>query len=74
MGIGTSIVFLAIGAILRFALTVTVSGIKLHTVGDILMMVGALGIVLSLVFWSSWGGPGHRPATSRTVVRDREVY
>jgi hypothetical protein len=58
MGIGTGIFLLAIGAILRYAVSVSTSGIDLHTVGDILMIVGLIGIVLSLVFWSSWGGFG----------------
>lgn len=58
MGIGTGIFLLAVGAILRYAVTITTSGINLHTVGDILMVVGLIGIVLSLFFWSSWGGFG----------------
>jgi hypothetical protein len=48
------------GAILAFAINVNTGGaINLHTVGWILMLVGALGTVLSMVFWSSWGGPGY---------------
>ena len=79
MGISTSIVLLAIGAILAFAVEVAVSGIELQTVGWILMVVGAIGLVLSLVFWSSWGGSRSRttrvdPATgtrTSTVVDER---
>ena len=79
MGISTSIVLLAIGAILAFAVEVTVSGLELQTVGWILMIVGAIGLVLSMVFWSSWGGFRSRttrvdPATgtrSSTVVDER---
>ena len=57
MGIGTSIVLFAIGAILRFAITVTdPSGFDIHMIGVILMAVGAVGALLSLMFWSSWGG------------------
>lgn len=73
MGIGTGIFLLAVGAILRFAVTTTAKGINIQTVGDILMIVGALGIILSLFFWNSWGGFGDRRGTT-TVVRDREVY
>jgi hypothetical protein len=56
MGIGTSIVLIAVGAILRFAVTVTASGFNIHTIGVILMVAGAVGLVLSAIFWSSWGG------------------
>ena len=48
MGIGTSIMLIAVGAILRYAVTVTVSGIELQTVGLILMIVGIIGLVISL--------------------------
>jgi hypothetical protein len=48
MGIGTSIFLIAVGAILRYAVTVTVSGIELQTVGLILMIVGIIGLVISL--------------------------
>jgi hypothetical protein len=58
MGIGTSIVMIAAGAILRFAVTVTTGGFNIHTIGVILMVVGAVGLVLSVIFWSSWGGFG----------------
>jgi hypothetical protein len=58
MGFGTSIVLIAAGAILRFAVSVTTTGFNLHSIGLILMIVGALALVLSIVFWSSWGGVG----------------
>jgi len=68
MGIGVSILLIAVGAILAFAVNFTTTGIDLDTVGVILMIVGVLGLVLSLVFWSSWGGfGGYR---RDTVVRD----
>jgi hypothetical protein len=66
MGIGTSLLLIAVGAILIWAVDVTVSGIELITIGWILLVVGAIGAVLSLIFWSSWGG-FHR-------VRDEVVY
>lgn len=56
MGIGTSIFLFAIGAILAFAVEVETEGFNLETVGVILMIVGAVGILLSMVFWNSWGG------------------
>lgn len=65
MGIGTSIFLIAVGAILKFAVTATVSGIDLATVGVILMIVGVVGLVLSLFLYarSRWTAPGppHTP-------------
>jgi hypothetical protein len=58
MGISLSILLVAIGAILTWAVSVEVSGVDLTAVGVILMVVGILGLLLSLVFWSSWGGFG----------------
>jgi hypothetical protein len=73
MGISTSLLFIAAGAILKWAVSATVSGVNLHTVGVVLMIVGAVGLVLSLVFWSSWGGFGNRNAATTTVVRDEPI-
>ena len=70
MGIGVSLLLIAIGAVLIWAVNATVSGIELVTIGWILLIVGAVGALLSLIFWSSWGGVGGR---SRTVYRD-ETY
>ncbi len=55
MGIGTSIFLIAVGAILRYAITVTVEGVEIDTVGLILMVVGIIGLVISLaiVFMST---------------------
>ena len=58
MGIGVSIFLIAVGAILTWAVNASVSGLELDTIGVILMVVGALGLVLSMIFWSSWGGFG----------------
>lgn len=68
MGIGISLVLIAVGAVLRFAVSADAEGINLQTVGVILMIVGALGIILSLIFWSSWGGVGG--GRRRVVVDD----
>ena len=64
MGIGTSLLLIAVGAILKFAVTTSVSGIELATVGVILMVVGILGLVISLIFLLQSREP---------VVRDRTV-
>ena len=69
MRLGVSIFFLAVGAILAFAVTKTVSGIDLVTVGWILMGVGALGVLQSLLFWSSFS-PYRR---EQSVVVDRGI-
>jgi hypothetical protein len=62
---GTSIFLIAVGAILRYAVTATVSGISLSTVGLILMLVGILGLVLSLLYMFV--------LSPRRVARDRVV-
>jgi hypothetical protein len=68
MGLGVGIFLTAIGAVLAFAVNTSVSGIEIKTIGWILMAVGILGIVLSMIFWSSWGGPGG--SRRRTTVVD----
>ena len=61
MGLGVGIFLLVVGAVLAFAIHVTTNGaINVQVVGYILMAAGALGIVLSMVFWSSWGGFSRR--------------
>src|SRR3989440_6085196 len=57
MGIGVSLILIAVGAILTWAVHASVSGVDINTIGVILMIVGAVGILLSLMFWSRWGGP-----------------
>ena len=70
MGIGVSILLIAVGAVLAFAVHVSTSGFNLHTIGWILMIVGAIGVLLSLIFWSSWGGVGGPARGRREVVRE----
>ncbi len=59
MGIGTSLFLIAVGAILAFAVSAEVSGVDVQVVGWILLIVGIVGALLSMIFWSSWGGPGY---------------
>ena len=55
MKIGAALVLIAVGAILRFALTTVVThGVYLHVVGDILIIVGAVGLILWLCVWAPW--------------------
>ena len=71
MGISVSLILIAIGAVLTWAVTTSVSGIDLDVVGVILMIVGGAGLVLSMVFWSSWGGfNANRAGGTTTVVHD----
>jgi len=72
MGIGVSVFLFAIGAILTFALEVDAEGINLDTVGIILMIVGVVGLLASMLFWSSFA-PFRRETREREVVRDRDV-
>jgi hypothetical protein len=58
MGIGVSLILIAVGAILTWAVTATASGVDVNTVGVILMVIGLAGLVISLMFWSTWGGFG----------------
>ena len=81
MSIGASIFLLVVGAILTFAVTVTTEGFNINTVGIILMIAGALGLLVSLLFWSSFSpyrrrglAPGERlvPPEER-VVEERRI-
>jgi type IV secretory pathway VirB3-like protein len=54
MSLGVSIFLLVVGAILTFAVNVTTSGFNINVVGVILMAAGALGVLLSMIFWSSY--------------------
>jgi hypothetical protein len=75
--LGTSIFLIAVGAILRYAVTATVSGISITTVGLILIIVGIVGLVLSLVYMIAWaprrGVPADR-VIERDTYREPPVY
>jgi hypothetical protein len=73
MGIGTSIFLIALGAILRFAVTATVSGIEIATVGTILIVVGVVGLLISLVWLLQADRRGAVVARERVVERDPYV-
>jgi len=65
MTIGSSKLLIAVGAILRYAVTATVSGVSIQTIGLILMLAGIVGLLLSLFYLLAW-----RP---RHVVGERVV-
>jgi len=71
MRIGAGLLLIAAGATLRFGLsTVSTHGVAIHTIGDILMLVGVLGVVLWLVVWAPWTR-GRRPACRDEPPPDR---
>ena len=70
MGFGVSILLIAVGAILTWAVSAEVSGLDINVVGVILLIVGILGLVLSMIFWSSWGGFAQGGARRRTTYVD----
>ena len=76
MGIGTSLFLLAVGAILYFAVNADISGLEISTIGLILMVVGVIGLLISLFYANLFtrdrtaaGGA----VVERERVRDREV-
>ena len=80
MGIGTSIFLIALGAILKYAVTADVEGVSLETVGVILMVVGIVGLLLSLLWMTIWADRrrdrairDHGPVDRERVV-ERDVY
>ena len=71
MGLGASLALIAAGAILVWGVTAEVAGIDVDAIGVILMVVGIVGLLISLFFLSS----ARRGPTDGTVVRDRrDVY
>jgi hypothetical protein len=67
MGIGVSLLLIAAGAILIWGITGELAGVNVDAIGVILLIVGAIGLLISMIFWSSWGGPG-------VFTRRRETY
>lgn len=69
MGIGTSIFLIAVGAIMKYAVTDAIDGVDLSTVGVILMIVGIAGLLISLLYTMIWADR----TRGGGVVRDRVV-
>jgi hypothetical protein len=69
MGIGISVFLMAVGAILAFAVDATTDGVNINTVGVILMVVGALGLLTTLVIFGGWNGR----RGSDVVVEERRL-
>ena len=68
MGFGVSIFLIAAGLILALAVHASTSGFDINTIGWILAVVGIVGLVLSMIFWSSWAGPGYFGRRRTTYV------
>jgi hypothetical protein len=75
MRIGAALALIAVGAILRFALAVSVThGLYLNTIGDILMGVGLLGLILWLIMWAPWAQGRQRTSYRQTTAADPRNY
>jgi Domain of unknown function (DUF6458) len=74
MGIGSSLFLIAVGAILYFAIDADVSGIEISTVGIILMVIGVIGLLISLFFLGEWRRRNRTVIEDRPIARDREYY
>ncbi len=77
MGIGTSIFLIAVGAILKFAVNADISGLEIATIGVILMIVGVIGLIISLFLLTQSRGrvvAGGTVPPAEPRVRDREYY
>lgn len=73
MGVGTSLVLIAIGAVLRFAVSITAKGFNIHTIGIILMILGAVGLLISLFWLAVWSDRRNDTVVRRRTVADEPV-
>jgi hypothetical protein len=74
MGLGVSLILIAVGAVLAWAVNVSTSGVDVNAVGVILLIVGIVGAILSMVVWSSWAGPGYFTRRRTTVDEGPAPY
>jgi len=72
MSIGTSLVLIAVGAILRYAVNAEVSGLEIETIGTILLVIGIIGLVLSLLYTMVWADR-HRDVPPAVDDRTRRL-
>ena len=73
MGTGVSLFFIAVGAILTFAVDTNTRGFDLDAAGVILMVIGLLGLLWSLIAWDDWRPFGRRGYDDDVVVRRNYV-
>lgn len=75
MGLGTSLLLIAVGAVLRWAVNVSSSSVNLHTIGVILMIVGGVGFVISVFWMTVWADrTAGRTPVDRAPRADEPVY
>jgi hypothetical protein len=74
MALGTSLLLIALGAILRFAVADAVPDINLSTIGLILMIVGAVGMIISLFTMSLWSRDRRGGVVEERSYVEREPY
>ncbi|MCU1677205.1 MAG: hypothetical protein JWM93_1963 [Frankiales bacterium] len=77
MGIGVSIFLIAVGAILKFAVHVSTTGFNIQTIGVILMVVGAIGLLMSTLIFGPWRNrtaAGPAVVERNNTVVDRTTY
>lgn len=74
MSLGTSIFLIAVGAIMRFAVHVSTAGFSIHTAGTILMVLGVVGLLLSMLWMLVWSDRRRGVVVREPVVRERDVY
>jgi cytoskeletal protein RodZ len=73
MTIGSSIVLIAVGAILKWAVTAHVSWINLQTAGTVLFVLGILGLLLSVLYTFVWSRQNRTTTTRTYVPRDEQT-
>lgn len=74
MALGTALFLIAVGAILRYAVSDSLEGIDLPTIGLILMIVGVVGLVISFFMMSMWNRDRDRDVVERRTVDRRDPY
>jgi hypothetical protein len=74
MGVPVSLIMIAAGAILTWGVTDEPSGLNLDAIGVVLMVVGIVGLVLTLLLWRSWWGPGYWGSTAYAEGPARPWY
>ena len=70
MGFGVSLLLIAVGLILALAVNMNSSAVDIQTVGWIVTIIGFVGLVLSMIFWNTWAGPGYWVGRRRTTYVD----
>jgi hypothetical protein len=73
MTIGSSIALIAVGAILKWAVTAHVSGINLQTAGTVLFVLGIVGLILALLYSFVWSRRATATTATAYVPRDEET-